>query len=137
MKSHGTYTIELVGRVLMIDAVGPFNEDAVKAYSKDLNTYIEKLAPDPWALCAVFRSESLFTPQAEEELKAVTRWRKEKGMKQVAVVFKDVKGLSILQDQMARIYEETNIPYAFFETKADAISWITPEAYIEQQLTQD
>lgn len=130
MKPHGTYTIELVGKVLMIDASGPFNDDAVKGYSRDLKEFVEKLAPDPWALCAVFRGESLFTPEAEAELTAITLWRKEKGMKMVAVVFNSIKELSILRDQMARIYEKANIEYGFFNTKHDAFSWLARKGYM-------
>ncbi len=130
MKPHGTYTIGLVEKVLMVDAVGPFNDDAVKEYSRDLNDFIEKLSPNPWALCAIFTNESLFTPEAEAALTAVTQWRKEKGMNLVTIVFNDIKELTILQSQMERIYKTANIQHAFFNKKNDAVSWLTKKGYI-------
>lgn len=129
MEPHGTYTIDLLGRVLMVDAKGPFNDDAVRDYSRDLAAFMERLAPDPWVLCAVFRNESLFTPEAEAELLAVTRMRVKKGMDAVAVVFKDIKCTRIAQDQLERIYQTADIRHAFFHEKQDALSWLSRQGY--------
>ncbi len=129
MKPHGTYSIELINRVLFVDATGPFNEDAVKNYSTDLKVFTEKLAPEPWALCAVFRNESLFTPEAEDQLTAVTEWRKEMGMKAVAIIFNEIKGLNILKAQMERIYRRADVPYSFFYDNAEAFSWLAKIGY--------
>ncbi|MCP4023037.1 MAG: hypothetical protein GY729_14445 [Desulfobacteraceae bacterium] len=131
MKSHGIYTIELRDRILYVDATGPFNEDAVKEYQKDLTAYIKKLSQHSWALCAVFRNESLFTPDAEEEMMAVTLWRKKMGMKAVAVIFNDIKGLNILKAQMERIYNTADIHHAFFYDSdfSRAFSWLSKMGY--------
>ncbi len=135
MRPHGTYTIELLGRIILVDAVGPFNDDAVKKYARDLSTFAEKLAPTPWALCAVFRNECLFTPDAEAELTAVTQWRKEMGMSVVAVVFKEVKERTILQAQMERVYKTTDLQYDFFNEKCDALSWLAQKGYAPVRTT--
>lgn len=44
----------------------------------------------------------------------MTQWRKEKGMNLVAVVFRDIKEIRILQAQMARIYQTVNVEHSFF-----------------------
>jgi len=129
MEPHGTHTIELLGKVLLVNVEGPFNEDAVKAYQRGLRVFVERLSPSPWALCGVFRNQGLLIPEAEAELTAATRWRKVKGMDVVANVFKGIKELSILQDQMARIYKSVDIQYNFFYKTSDALSWLAEKGY--------
>ena len=129
MEPHGTYRIQLLDRVIYVSAKGPFNDDAVKAYSRDLTSSIQTLAPDPWSLCAVFKNESLFTPEAETELTAVTRWRKDKGMHCVAVVLQDIREKVIFQAQMEKIYSTVGVTHAFFDDTASAFSWLAEHGF--------
>jgi hypothetical protein len=129
MKSHGHYEIESVGRVLYVDATGPFNEDTVMEKRADLRAAIESLSPDPWGLFVIFREVSLFTPAAEAELVKVTVWRKKMGMAAIAAVFVDVMGPEILAAQMKRVHSAAGVASGIFETTAEARAWLLEKGF--------
>lgn len=129
MESHGTYTIKLVGKVLIVNVQGPFNEEAVKEYQSDLKDCVEKLSTTSWAMCGVFRNEGLMTPDAEKKLIEATIWRKKNGMEIAVNVFKDIKELTILQAQMTKIYNAADIQFCFFNKMREALSWLKEKGY--------
>lgn len=129
MEAHGTYTIELVDKVLIVNVQGPFNDEAVKDYQSSLKGFVERLSSKSWALCGIFRDEGLLIPGAEIKLIEATRWRKEKGMKVVANVFKNIQELHILEAQMAKVYNTADIQYHFFYKTRDALSWLAEKGY--------
>ena len=128
-ESHGTHTIKTAGKVLIVDVSGPFNEESVKEYQTDLESFVERLSSTPWALCGIFRNQGLLTPDAEASLIEVTRWRKERGMAVISVVLKDVKEPTILKAQMNRIYSVADIQCGYFDKMSDALSWLTEKGY--------
>ena len=129
MKPHGIYTIESSGRILFVDATGPFNDEVIRRYLKELMAEIEALAPDPWAMFVIFRNVSLFTPEAERELTAVNKLRKDLGMEFIALVFLDIVGAEILRSQIDRIYESAGVEHAYFDSSAKAREWLAEKGY--------
>jgi hypothetical protein len=129
LNLHGQYDIQIQGRILLVDATGPFNEAIVKSYLGDLQTAVETLAPEPWALLAVFHDVSLFTPEAEAELIRVTRWRVGKGLSRCALTLIDIVGAEIVKDQLSRIYAAAGLEFEFFERIDDARQWLENQGH--------
>ena len=124
MKSHGRYTIETIGRMLSVDATGPFNDALIHDYQQDLKSSVEALSPEPWTMLVTLHDESLFTPEAEAELAKVMIWRKNMGMTKVGLMFVQTIGSDILKAQMTRMYDAAGVEHAYFDNIDDARIWL-------------
>lgn len=129
MREHGVYTIETHGRILFIDAEGPWNTESVRAYKQDMLEATVSMGSDPWALIAVLHGESLFTPEAEQEMTAMVEWRKRYGMSCAALVSSYSIGRSMVERQFGRIYTETGVSYRFFDTSEQAFEWLKAQGF--------
>ena len=124
LKIHGRYKIETRGRVLSVDATGPYNEEIVYEYRRELIASVEALAPDPWSMLVILHAESVFTPAAEMELTKLIKWRITKGMNKVGLVFIQPIGSEVIESQMSRIYDTAGVEHAYFDTIDNARVWL-------------
>lgn len=129
MKEHGVYTIETHGRVLFIDAEGPWNTESVMSYKRDMHEATLAMGSDPWAVIAVLHGECLFTPEAESEMVAMAEHRIQYGMKCVALVSSDVIGRSMVERQFGRIYRTAGVECQFFHDNDSAFRWLRSKGY--------
>lgn len=133
-SAHGRYAIEQQNNILLVDAQGPFNDITAAQYHKDIEEITEKMTGEPWGSLITFRGNSIFTPDAEEQLKETTRYRIQKGMIAIAVVILNSAYADMQQMQLQRIYQDCNINFHVFSDAESAKLWL--DGYIEQTILE-
>ena len=129
-STHRRYYIEQRDNILLIDAQGPFNEVTAAKYHKDITYVTEQMSQAPWGSLVTFRGNSIFTPDAEEQLKETTLYRQKKGMVAIAVVILNSAYADMQQMQLQRIYQACHIDFHVFSDSDSAKVWL--KKYIDQ-----
>ena len=129
-SAHGCYVIEQKDNILLVDAQGPFNEETAEKYHKDIKNLTEKMTGEPWGSLITFRGNSIFTPDAEQQLKETTQYRQRKGMIGIAVVILNSAYADMQQMQLQRIYRDCQIEFHVFSDSESATTWLN--GFIEQ-----
>jgi hypothetical protein len=129
-SAHGRYVIEQQNNILLVDAQGPFNEVTAAKYHQDIKQLTEKMSGEPWGSLITFRGNSVFTPEAEQQLKETTEYRQKKGMIAIAVVILNSAYADMQQMQLQRIYHDCQIEFHVFSNSDSATDWLN--GYIEQ-----
>lgn len=132
LPSLGRYTIDVQGNIIMVDSHGPFNEDVVARYSEDIKEAITSFDGKPWGSLITYYGNGIFTPDAENALKDITRYRIENGMIAIAAVIKNSTHADLQQMQLHRIYEPTKIPFHVFSGDETAANWL--QKYLSEHL---
>ncbi|WP_206483290.1 hypothetical protein [Thalassotalea sp. G2M2-11] len=130
LAAHGSYKIEPQGNILVVDAHGPFNEVTAKAYVEEMYQACDILSGQPWGVLVTFYGKSIFTPEAEQTLIDITRFRMEKGMIANASVIINSSTADLQQMQLRRVYQTCHLPFHVFSDVHSAKNWLTD--YIEQ-----
>ncbi|GAA0810824.1 hypothetical protein KO495_07200 [Colwellia sp. D2M02] len=123
-SQHGQYTIEHQDNILIVDAAGPFNDETAKHYHQDITQLINELSGEAWGSLVTFHGNSIFTPDAEQQLIETTRYRQERGMIAIAVVITNSAYADIQQMQLQRIYRQCRIDFHVFSEVSRAKSWL-------------
>jgi hypothetical protein len=131
-SAHGRYVIEQKNNILLIDAHGPFNEVTAKKYHQDIKQLTEQMSDEPWGSLITFRGNSIFTPDAEKQLKETTQYRQKKGMIAIAVVILNSAYADMQQMQLQRIYHHCQIEFHVFSDSESATDWL--KGFIEQAI---
>lgn len=122
--SHGTFTVEISEQLLIVDAKGPFNEEIVHEYKQAVSKAIDQFNEQPWQQIIIMRAESIFIPDAYEEMRKLAKYRKSRGLTASAVIWKESTAKEIVSMQLGNIYKEADVACAFFENKTQALSWL-------------
>jgi len=124
LLSDGSYIIELQDNILLIDAQGPFNDVVTEQYHQDIKLFTQKMTNGPWASLISFKSDGVFTPEAEQKVIETTQYRADKGMIAVAAVIINSPHADILQMQLQRVYQSCGIQFNFFSDAENAKKWL-------------
>jgi hypothetical protein len=65
---HGLFKVKVEGKLLLVDATGPFNEELLIKYQKALESCIQTLELSEWNQIITLHQLRLFTPEAEQVL---------------------------------------------------------------------
>ena len=114
-RRHGTFAIQVEQDILLVDAKGPFNMETISDYQLALADAIDSFQGQPWQQIIIMREESIFTPEAVEEMVKVSNYRKARGLIFSAVVFIDSNARTLIEHQLKGIYQQTGISYQFFD----------------------
>jgi len=128
--AHGRYIIEQKDNILLVDAQGPFNDITAAKYHQDIKQVTEKMSGEPWGSLITFRGNSVFTPDAEQQLRETTQYRQKKGMIAIAVVILNSAYADMQQMQLQRIYHDCQIEFHVFSDSESATIWLN--GFIEQ-----
>ncbi len=131
-STQGSYAIEQQENVLKVDAHGPFNEATAAQYHKDIIAITEQMPGEPWGSLITFHGNSIFTPDAEQQLIETTRYRQNKGMIAIAVVILNSAYADMQQMQLQRIYQDCQIDFHVFSDYNNAKLWL--DGYIKQAI---
>jgi hypothetical protein len=131
LAEHGSYTITPQGNILVVDAHGPFNEVTAADYVQDMYDACEKFASETWGLLVTFYGNSVFTPEAEQALIEVTRYRIKRGMIANASVILESSSADLQQMQLRRIYQSCNLTFHVFSDIYSARNWL--ESFVAEQ----
>jgi hypothetical protein len=129
-SAHGSYVIEQQSNILLVDVQEPFNDVTAEKYHQDIKQLTEKMTGEPWGSLITFRGNSVFTPDAEQQLKKTTQYRQEKGMIAIAVVILNSAYADMQQMQLQRIYHDCQIEFHVFSDNEIATDWLND--YIKQ-----
>lgn len=129
-SAHGSYVIEQQSNILLVDVQEPFNDVTAEEYHQDIKQLTEKMTGEPWGSLITFRGNSVFTPDAEQQLKKTTQYRQEKGMIAIAVVILNSAYADMQQMQLQRIYHDCQIEFHVFSDNEIATDWLND--YIKQ-----
>ncbi|MDO6444872.1 hypothetical protein Q4493_03685 [Colwellia sp. 1_MG-2023] len=128
---HGNYTIHPQGNILVVDAHGPFNELTADLYIQDMYDACEKFSGKTWGLLVTFYGNSVFSPEAEQALIEVTKYRMKKGMIANATVILESSSADLQQMQLRRIYQGCNLTFHVFSDVYSARNWL--ESFVVKQ----
>jgi hypothetical protein len=131
LAEHGTYTIKPQGNILVVDAHGPFNEATAADYVQDMYDACEKFSGETWGLLVTFYGNSVFTPEAEQALVEVTRYRMKRGMIGNASVILESSSADLQQMQLRRIYQSCNLTFHVFSDIYSARKWL--DSFVAEQ----
>jgi len=120
---HGVCEVKVDGKLLLVDATGPFNEEFIKHYQRVLETSIEHLETSQWHQIVTFHQMSIFTPEAEEALTQSLINRRSRGLVACGVVIADVECKSLVQEQMSRCYNKAEVEHQYFSSITNAKEW--------------
>lgn len=121
---QGRYALSVQNNILMVEAVGPFNENTFKHYLVDSNSAIEKICDKPWAILTIFSGKGILPPEAESALIDITKERQLKNLAAVSVVIENNWQADLQQIQLARIYQQCRVKSNFFSNKQAAHQWL-------------
>lgn len=123
------YSIASQSNILEVEAFGPFNEQVTEKYIDDMYNACDRFSGQPWGLLIAFYGNSVFSPEAEEALIKVNKYRVEQGLIANASVLIDSSTADIQQLQLRRIYQACNITFYVFSDIDNAKSWL--EQYLQ------
>ena len=129
-STHGSYVIEQKSNILLVDVQEPFNDVTAEKYHQDIKQLTEKMTDEPWGSLITFRGSSVFTPDAEQQLRETTQYRQERGMIAIAVVILNSAYADMQQMQLQRIYHDCQIEFHVFSDSEIASDWLN--GFIEQ-----
>ncbi|MDT8989913.1 hypothetical protein RQP54_03465 [Curvibacter sp. APW13] len=124
---HGEFRLCVQGQLVLYEAHGPFNLQAVQGLGAARQALLQHLPPQGrFAAIVHFQGNAVMTADALEA------W--EQGLKQFAaqrsriagvawVAAPEVEGIHFLLSLYRRIFEEARLPFAFFETMELARAW--------------
>jgi protoheme ferro-lyase len=122
---HGSFTIEIGKQRMLVDAIGPFNLESISQYQRAIADAINVLKQKRWTQIVVLHGMSMMTPEAEEQLEKVVRYRMERGLCASVIVVGDVEGKGIVKQQLQRVYGKTQLLHTFTETIEEAHHWLS------------
>ncbi|RCU49527.1 MULTISPECIES: hypothetical protein [Corallincola] len=135
MEQHGEYSIQCQGRILLVDAKGPWNEELIVSYKADMLAVIRELSPNPWACIIIVHGTGLMTPEAEKEMASLVKMRKALGLTSTAMVTGDTAVKSIVRAQFERVYCGAGINYCFCDTQAQAYEWLASIGFERERVS--
>lgn len=124
LAAQGEYTIEKKGNILFIDAHGPFNDITAKLFAKEMYQTCKLFNGEYWASLVTYYGNSIYTPEAEETLIKLTKYREEYGMIANASVILDSNCGDLQQMQLRRIYQSAHLTFHVFSDVNSAEKWL-------------
>ncbi|UUO24320.1 hypothetical protein FGD67_14645 [Colwellia sp. M166] len=124
------YSITSQSNILQVEVFGPFNGHVTEKYIDDMYGACEQFSGQPWGLLISFYGNSVFSPEAEEALIKVNKYRVKHGLIANASVLIDSNTADIQQLQLRRIYQACNITFYVFSDISNAQSWL--EQFLQQ-----
>ena len=121
---HGLFEVKIEGKLLLVDATGPFNEELLIQYEKALETCIHTLEVSEWNQVIILHQLSLFTPEAEQVLTNTVINRRSRGLIACAIVLINVEGESLIKTQMSRCYDRARVKHNFTTSIHEANKWL-------------
>jgi len=121
---HGLFEVKIEGKLLLVDATGPFNKELLIQYEKALETCIHTLEVSEWNQVIILHQLSLFTPEAEQVLTNTVINRRSRGLIACAIVLINVEGESLIKTQMSRCYDRARVKHNFTTSIHEANKWL-------------
>ena len=119
----GYYEIRREGDLIHVWSASEFNLEAAQMYAADMMKMIDEMPPT-FGVLVEFDAPPIIGPEVEEAMRRSARQRAARGMVAAAFVTHDVEGLMIAEEQWRRIYDPSNIAFAFFRDAEPAKAFL-------------
>lgn len=130
LLAHGKYSIRTCGRVVRVDAWGPWNVEQTLDYVQHLKTCMEVMRK-PFAMLSVSHVHPLLGSDSEEVLKESVRQRALLDCAAQATVLLDCSTAAAAEAQYRRIYVHEGLRCGIFHQIAPAISWLIGRGFTD------
>lgn len=124
LAAHGEYTIEKKGNILFIDAHGPFNEITAQLFAQEMYQTCKLFNGERWASLVTYYGNSIYTPEAEKTLIALTKYRAKYGMVANASILLNSNCGDLQQMQLRKIYQSAKMTFHVFSDVNNAEKWL-------------
>jgi len=121
---HGSFHIQVQDSIVMVESKGPYNEETSQAFSDAYYKLVAEHNLTCWVQVHVFHGLPILTPEAQEILMRLAKWRVKKGMIGSAIIGIDINVPSVSLDILKNITQQSGVPYhKVFQTVEDAKAW--------------
>ena len=128
--AHGEYSIFTFGRLVCVDAWGPWNVERTIDYVRQLKRHLEEM-PKPFGLLMVSHEQPILGPDGEAVLREHVRDRVRLGCAAQATVLLESSTASIAEAQYRRIYVPEGLRYEIFYKVAPAVKWLVDSGFTD------
>jgi|KBSSwiStaDraftv2_1062776.scaffolds.fasta_scaffold199207_2 hypothetical protein len=130
LLAHGKYSIRTCGRVVRVDAWGPWNVEQTLDYVQHLKTCMETMRR-PFAMLSVSHVHPLLGSDSEDVLKESVRQRALLDCAAQATVLLDFSTAVVAEAQYRRIYIHEGLRCGIFRQIAPAVSWLISRGFTD------
>ena len=126
--AHGEYSIRRCGRVVRVDAWGPWNLERTIDYAQRLKSCMDEM-PKPFGMLMVSHLQPILGPEGEAVLSENVRTRVLMGCAAQATVLLDPQTVSVAEAQYRRVYVPAGLRYSIFYEIAPAAQWLIENGF--------
>jgi len=130
-EQHSNYDIVKNGKILFVDVQDIFDADIIKKYHQEMKAHTHEMKHQPWGSLIVYHGSGVFSPEAEEQIVDITKYRVKNNMVANATVILDSTHADVQQMQLTRIYSGCQLPFYVFTDVQSAENWL--HDYLDQQ----
>ena len=124
---HGDIRVSVDDRLMIIEGTGPANIEAVQVYQENAQRFRDMLNEGPWASLVLLKGEPLLSPEAKSKLIEIIRYASTQKVIATGVVMQDLPYIKTIRHFWTSVYEETTLPYRFFDDEDQARSWLNEQ----------
>ena len=126
--AHGEYSIRTSGRMLRVDAYGPWNLERTRDYAQNLTSCMAQM-PRPFGMLLISHRQPILGPDGEAALAETVRARVLLGCVAQATVLLDSATVVVAEAQYRRVYVPAGLRYAIFYEIAPAEQWLVENGF--------
>ncbi|TCI05126.1 hypothetical protein EZV61_03965 [Corallincola luteus] len=122
--SHGKLQLSISEGLLIIEGEGPANMEMIMEYQARVQSYRELLRDNPWGSLVLLKGIPLLPIEAKNAMITTIRHATTLNLVATAVVIADPHYATTVESFWTSIYENTELPYAFFTNIDEAKQWL-------------
>lgn len=126
-RAHGGFNIDIDGRIVVIEAEGPFNIELTQSFGPVAADFTERMRGAPWGVLVIANGDFLLTPEAEEAMREAEARYEDGGRRVTAFVIGGAPWSQIVRSQWQRVYAHNARKPEFFDDQDSARAWLLAE----------
>lgn len=128
--AHGEYTMRRCGRVVRVDAWGPWNVECTLDYAQQLRACMESM-PKPFGMLMISNLQPILGPEAEAVLLQNVCERVLLGCTAQATVLLDSDTAGVATAQYQHVYTKAGLRHRIFDAVAPAVQWLIDSGFTD------
>ncbi|PKI16594.1 hypothetical protein [Colwellia sp. 12G3] len=121
MNEHGSFSMKIVDRTLMVEAVGAWNLETAIRWGQEFKLLVSSIEELQWACLVDLSNFELAIPEVWEHLDSVNKWSNLHNQKYEAVVCSLSLQKVLIEKSHAAL---TNVETKFCEDLNEAFEWL-------------
>jgi hypothetical protein len=120
-EAHGSFEIEVNGRILQANIKGGWNLESACAYKNAVETIVKPLIGEPWAMISIMDQWELYTPECKPIIRELCHNAYSNGLVREAMVnqFDSVK---------MQVFQSV-VKGQVFQTKQEGMTWLNQQGF--------